>query len=829
MNQLLDQAIAQMRADGMPEFPAGHPRVGVGKILRYGPKSSAWYRLEVVRTRAGTEVIVGAYGNWKSGLKAKIEPDWKGISAEERAELNARMRQQEEAEKAKREDRAGKAANRAKEQWRGAMTVELAAAQGVRSPYLIRKGVAPEGCRFWRDGTVLVPAYLLDDKDGARMLGLQRIASDGSKRFNSGMAMDGAVCRLGAPPDDGEPILVCEGYATGLSIRQALASAYHVFVAFNAGNLVKVAEILRARYPTSPLIFCADDDWKTEVPKGTPFNPGLVYAGRAAQRVGFATVVRPLFFEASRQDAWTDFNDLHAAHGLSAVTDQLRHIPELVEELRAEHRARVQLEAREREIREQSARPPQGEEGGEERLNAPPDDDVPLPESAPPYIPPGGGDPPDDAEDGWIPRGRALHTKKSGEALGDLHNVVLYLQFHPDWRGVLAFDQFGEVIVKLEAPPYVGSSVGDWSDLDDAETMHWLSDYMTEPTAATVRNAVLIVANRSKFNRVRDYLEACERGWDGTARLRTWLIAYMGVCQGERFESLPERDRARQREYVELAGQKWLISGAARALDPGCRVDTMLILEGAQGLMKSTALRTLGGEWFSDARLDFSSKDTLLLLQGRWIIEMPELEGMNKADTSETKRFLTQHEDIFRKPYGASLTKSKRRCIFAGTVNHETYLKDDSGNRRFWPVHVTAIDLEALARDRDQLWGEAVTLWRQKVPHWVGPEERPLFEEQQELRFQVDAWEEPIRRFLEGGKDLSVRRDKVKMGDLLGEALKIDKGKWDRQSAIRVGSIMRRLEWERRRENTGDRDWYYQRPEAPAGDAVDKAVEADAF
>jgi hypothetical protein len=124
----------------------------------------------------------------------------------------------------------------------------------------------------------------------------------------------------------------------------------------------------------------------------------------------------------------------------------------------------------------------------------------------------------------------------------------------------------------------------------------------------------------------------------------------------------------------------------------------MLILEGEQGLMKSTALRTLGGEWFSDARLDFSNKDTLLLLQGRWIIEMPELEGMNKADTSETKRFLTQHEDIFRKPYGATLTKSPRRCIFAGTVNHETYLKDDSGNRRFWPVRVTSMDLDGSRR-----------------------------------------------------------------------------------------------------------------------------------
>jgi hypothetical protein len=199
----------------------------------------------------------------------------------------------------------------------------------------------------------------------------------------------------------------------------------------------------------------------------------------------------------------------------------------------------------------------------------------------------------------------------------------------------------------------------------------------------------------------------------------------MGVCRGEKFDALSEPDRARTR--VRRAGRREVDDcGRARALTPGCRVDTMLILEGEQGLMKSTALRTLGGEWFSDARLDFSNKDTLLLLQGRWIIEMPELEGMNKADTSETKRFLTQHEDIFRPPYGQKLTKSPRRCIFAGTVNHETYLKDDSGNRRFWPVRVTSIDLDALARDRDQLWGEAVRLFRDGVPFWVKAEERSL-------------------------------------------------------------------------------------------------------
>jgi putative DNA primase/helicase len=140
--QMIDQAIAQMLADGMPAFPAGHPKVGIGKIQRYGPKAVAWYRLEYFRTRGGTEVIVGAYGDWKTGLKAKIEPDWKGISSEERAELHRRMREAEESERAKRADRAGKAAIRARSQWKDALELELASAQGIASPVPHPQGVS---------------------------------------------------------------------------------------------------------------------------------------------------------------------------------------------------------------------------------------------------------------------------------------------------------------------------------------------------------------------------------------------------------------------------------------------------------------------------------------------------------------------------------------------------------------------------------------------------------------------------------------------------------------------------------------------------------------
>jgi putative DNA primase/helicase len=795
----IDQAVAQMRADGMPEFPPGHPKVGVGKITRYGPNSTGWYRLEVFRTRGGSDVIVGAYGNWKTGLKAKIEPDWKGIGAEERAELEARVREADTREREKRAERAHNASNRAREQWKGARTIEQALERGpYPSPYLGRKQVEPEACRFFDDGTVLVPCVLMDTADTSRLVGLQKIAPDGSKRFTKNASMEGATCRLGAAPADGDVLLVCEGYATGLSIRAATRRMIPVFVAFNAGNLKAVAQILRARYPASPLVFCADDDWKTEVPKGTPFNPGVVFAQAAARAVGRAWVSVPLFVSATREDKWTDFNDLQIAHGLDAVAMQL-DVPKLIADIAPVDPPGVIASA-----------PPSSSSPAPDNSDPPPWHDAPRNEQAT-QTKKRARDP-DDDDFAWLPAGVYLHRHKG--VLGDLHNSFLFLAHHPEWEGVLAYDLFGEMVVKLKAPPYEGGEVGEWKDLDDTRTLLWLSQSMKEPPDKTVRQAVVLAAHRHEFNKVRDYLEQCEAAWDGVPRLGTWLADYLGAAKDPEFATLPREEQDRVLQYNELVGRKWMIAGAARALAPGCRVDNMMILEGLQGMQKSAALRTLAGEWFTDARLDFSNKDTLLILQGRWIIEMPELEGMNKADTSETKRFLTQHEDLFRPPYGQKLVKAPRRCIFSGTVNHDTYLKDDSGNRRFLPVRCTEIRLEDLARDRDQLWGEAVRLYRDGVAWWVQPSERHLFEEQQDLRFQLDAWEGPIRAWLDGhNADMDAkRRAKVYVGELLGGAIGIDKARWDRQAMMRVGSIMRRLGWPRRRDPSPPRNWFYERP-----------------
>lgn len=307
----LDDAVAQMTANGMPPFPGdGFPRVNSGKIIRYGPKGKAWYRLFEQQSRGGKLFISGAYGMWGRIDKTKVETDWSGVDDIERARMQRQLKEAEEREQAKRLDRAEKASRRAKEQY-------MAAKHKGTTPYLERKGVEPErDLRITDDGTLLVPMLRYDYEPKPELKGLQKIAPDGSKRFNAGMAKEGAAFLLGAKPKKGEAILVCEGLATGLSIRVGTGRSRPVFVAFDAYNLLPVAKVLRALYPDSPLVFCADDDYQTDG------NPGKKKADQAAELAGNATVISPAFTKRTDQP-WTDFNDLHKQEGLEALEKSL--------------------------------------------------------------------------------------------------------------------------------------------------------------------------------------------------------------------------------------------------------------------------------------------------------------------------------------------------------------------------------------------------------------------------------------------------------------------------------------------------------------------------
>jgi predicted P-loop ATPase len=225
-------------------------------------------------------------------------------------------------------------------------------------------------------------------------------------------------------------------------------------------------------------------------------------------------------------------------------------------------------------------------------------------------------------------------------------------------------------------------------------------------------------------------------------RIDTWLSAYLG---------------AEGTEYARAVGSRWLISAVARILRPGAKADCCLILEGQQGIRKSTALRTLAGEFFTDELADLGSKDAAMQTRGVWIIELSELDNLSHSEVARIKAFMSRTTDRFRPPYGMRLVESPRQCVFAGTVNHSTYLRDETGGRRFWPITCGRIDVEALVRDRDQLWAEAKARFDAGGVWWLDSEElvRMASDEQTE-RYEGDPWEEVIGRWTDDRSNVSI-------------------------------------------------------------------------
>ncbi len=259
----LSQVVDQMQHAGLPLPPPGHPILD-GKVHRFGPQKKAWYVLREIPLKSGQSVIGGAFGRWQGteNNATKVDVDWARISPEERAAAEAKQREIEAREQEKRVRLARFAANRAKQQWNAATGRQGGGDFDV--PYLSRKGIIPERVRWTEDGTLLVPMVRYGTEEGDLLAGLQKIAPDGSKRFNRGMEKAGVSLRLGDIEASTATAIVCEGYATGCSIRMALERTVPVVVAFDAGNLKPVATALRAQFPTLRLIFAADDDYQLE-------------------------------------------------------------------------------------------------------------------------------------------------------------------------------------------------------------------------------------------------------------------------------------------------------------------------------------------------------------------------------------------------------------------------------------------------------------------------------------------------------------------------------------------------------------------------------------
>jgi predicted P-loop ATPase len=299
----------------------------------------------------------------------------------------------------------------------------------------------------------------------------------------------------------------------------------------------------------------------------------------------------------------------------------------------------------------------------------------------------------------------------------------------------------------------------------------------------TVYQAIIVRAEENSFHPVKDYLNGLQ--WDGTARVKTWLTTYLGV---------------QQTPYSEAVGPMFLISMVARILRGRCKVDYVPIIEGEQGELKSTACSILAGEYFSDHLPDISQKDASQHLCGKWLIEISELHTMNRAEITQLKAFITREVERYRPPWGRFEVHQARQCVFVGTTNKDAYLKDETGNRRFWPLIAGTIDTDALKLDRDQLFAEAVLLFHDGVPWWPNRNfERNVIRPEQDARYEHDAWEEKVAEYLEG-------KDRVTVNQVASMAIGLEIHRTSSGDTRRIGSILQHLQWCKAR--TGQTRWW---------------------
>lgn len=369
-------------------------------------------------------------------------------------------------------------------------------------------------------------------------------------------------------------------------------------------------------------------------------------------------------------------------------------------------------------------------------------------------------------------------TEKGTWNQSSLHNAMLFLENHPHLVGMFVYDEFDDQIYVTRAlngmdkSPYPRAL----QDHDETALAAWLNENGLAPSITMTGAAIRRVAFKLARNPPMEWARTLK--WDRKPRIDTWLSYYAG---------------AKDDAYARIVGRRFLISAMARLINPGCQADTMLILEGAQGIRKSSLASVLASApWFSDQVGDITSKDASQLIQGIWIMEIAEMDKFTRAEANTVKAFITRRFDRYRPPYGRNPVTRQRRCVFIGTINPDGtgYLKDTTGNRRYWPIKVTSIDIEGLRADRDQLWAEAREAYLTGEKYWIEADEEQAkrIAEEQEARREDDAWEAPIRKWLDEPEQRAAPF--FASSDVLWKVLSVPLKDQDQRAKNRVAKIL---------------------------------------
>ena len=412
-------------------------------------------------------------------------------------------------------------------------------------------------------------------------------------------------------------------------------------------------------------------------------------------------------------------------------------------------------------------------------------------------------------------RSRLIHEGESNHPKSCLANAITAFEYAPQWHGIVGWDEFSNRITLRSAPPW-RSAAGplsrfprDWSDADSIRAAEWLQREHIMLGKEIADQAIDAVSRLNPFNPPRDYLESLR--WDGIERLSTWLSVYLG---------------ADYNPITSEFGTRFLISCVARIFEPGCKVDTILILEGPQGKKKSSLLAILAGRWFTDQIPDIRKKDAAIQLEGVWILEFAELTALDGPSAEKAKQFISQQTDRYRPVWGKHPASFPRRCVFVGTTNRLQYLHDDTGNRRYWPVMTGDLDLDLLREDRDQLWAEATARYLRhdltaaagSSRWWFDPAIEPdlvdLAEIEQQSRYLDDPWDSKIARWiLNRPQRIHDSFISTSVEEVMEICMGIRPSDWTHADKIRVARALRLAKWERYRANPdarGEREWRYR-------------------
>lgn len=568
-------------------------------------------------------------------------------------------------------------------------------------PYLVKKGVKPY--RILQNGNdILIPIH-----DDNQTWSYQTISPDGDKYILKDGKKQGNWFHIIGD----ETILICEGYATGATLHEA--TGHSVYVAFDAYNIFPVCMRLKKANPKSRIIICADNDHETINRRtGGLQNTGIEKAKEAAN-ICAVELVWPEF--GTQGSGLSDFNDLHKLNGLEAVKNTI-----------------------------QAAGKPEPDEAAGGVLSYDNDSQTPSGDLSPEV---------DDWQSG-------LQTNSKGMVLQrSTVNLLLIAANDDELNGVFVYDSFAKRIIVRKCPPWEDEGLFKVRQLQDYDYVRLEAFLEKKWELKTGKNRIADAIESTAtmpFNTINPASEYFSSlAWDGEKRLDTWLSNFVS-------------DGKQPSAYLSLVGRKFLCGLAARAMNPGIKFDTMIILEGKQYAGKSFLSKVIatvnGEEYFLDDFKDIENKDALMKMQGKLVIEFPEISTMRKAEVNDLKAFLSRTTDVFRPPYGRNTIEAGRQCVFVGTVNPEgPYLRDVTGNRRYWPISCRdKLAMSELQEIMPQLHAEAAFLVRNGEQLWLKDDEYQLCVTEQDKRVMTDIWIDKIEQIVAG-------RDEISTDDLLME------------------------------------------------------------